>query len=106
MKLTDVSVAGEPIKQSIMVQRLEINFSEETKEFLLKLSQAELKNSTRQIDCTEFMEWLLERVLDEEDWNLNAVSFGEIIARKLTKLGLLEVKNGYYYRYGEEEEND
>lgn len=41
MKLTDVSVEGEPIKQSIMVQRLEINFSEETKEFLLKLSQAE-----------------------------------------------------------------
>lgn len=43
MKLTDVSVAGEPIKQSIMVQRLEINFSEETKEFLLKALQAETK---------------------------------------------------------------
>ena len=31
----------EPIKQSIMVQRLEINFSEETKEFLLKALQSE-----------------------------------------------------------------
>lgn len=41
VKLTDVSVAGEPIKQSIMVQRLEINFSEETKEFLLKALQAQ-----------------------------------------------------------------
>ena len=32
---------GEPIKQGTLIQRLEIDFSEETKEFLLKALQAE-----------------------------------------------------------------
>lgn len=51
-------------------------------------------------DCTDFLLWLLEEIMDEENWELNAVAGGEIIARKLKKLGLLEVKNGYYVRTG------
>lgn len=54
--------------------------------------------TSRQTDCTEFIMWLVEVVLDDEDWELNAVSYGEVIARKLKKLGLLEVKDGYYIR--------
>ena len=49
-------------------------------------------------DCTEFLLWLVDVVLDDEDWALNAVAYGEIIARKLKKLGLLETKDGYYIR--------
>ena len=36
--------------------------------------------------------------MNEENWEMNAVADGEVIARKLTKLGLLEVKDGYYVR--------
>jgi hypothetical protein len=49
-------------------------------------------------DCTKFLLWLLEEIMDEENWEMNAVANGEIIARKLTNLGLLEVKDGYYVR--------
>ncbi len=48
------------------------------------------------VDCTEFIRWLTEIVMDDEMWELNAVGNGEIICRKLKKLGLLEVKDGYY----------
>lgn len=51
-----------------------------------------------QTDCTDFIKWILEEVLDEENWELNAVANGEIICRKLKKLDLLEVKDGYYVR--------
>lgn len=51
-----------------------------------------------QTDCTEFIMWLIEVILDDEDWELNAVGYGEIIARKMAKLGLLEVLDGYYIR--------
>lgn len=54
--------------------------------------------TSRQTDCTEFIEWLIEIILDDEDWELNAVGYGEIIARKMAKLGLLEVLDGYYIR--------
>lgn len=50
------------------------------------------------VDCSDFLLWLLEEIMDEENWELNAVALGEIIARKLKKLGLLEVKDGYYVR--------
>ena len=49
-------------------------------------------------DCTKFLLWLLEEIMDEENWEMNAVADGEIIARKLKNLGLLEVKDGYYVR--------
>lgn len=52
-----------------------------------------------QTDCTDFVNWLLDEIMDEEMWELNAVANGEIIARKLKKLGLLEVKDGYYIRH-------
>lgn len=51
------------------------------------------------VDCTDFIRWLTETVMDEENWELNAVAYGEVIARKLKKLGLLEVKDGYYIRH-------
>jgi len=56
--------------------------------------------TSRQTDCTEFIEWLTEAVLDDEDWELNAVAYGEIICRKLVKLGVLEVTEepSYYIR--------
>ena len=49
-------------------------------------------------DCTDFLCWLLEEIMDEENWELNAEADGEIIARKLKKLGLLDSKDGYYIR--------
>ena len=69
MRLIDAdALKGEPIKQSIMVQRLEINFSEETKEFLLKALQTEsvvrckeCKNAGRKMGthyhCEQQMSW-------------------------------------------------
>ena len=54
--------------------------------------------SAEAVDCTDFVLWLLDEIMDEENWELNAVADGEIIARKLKKLGLLEVKDGYYIR--------
>lgn len=54
--------------------------------------------SAETVDCTDFVLWLLDEIMDEENWELNAVANGEIIARKLKKLGLLKVKDGYYVR--------
>ena len=48
------------------------------------------------VDCTEFLEWLKAEVLDEKNWELNAVANGEIICRKFRKLGWLDVEDGYY----------
>ncbi|MBQ1574503.1 MAG: hypothetical protein IIZ78_25560, partial [Clostridiales bacterium] len=31
------------------------------------------------VDCTDFVNWLTDAVMDEEDWELNAVAYGEII---------------------------
>lgn len=47
-------------------------------------------------DCTEFMEWIKAEVLDENNWELNAVAYGEIICRKLKKLGWIDVEDGFY----------
>ena len=60
-------------------------------------------------DCTDFVRWLMDEVMDEENWQLNAVANGEIICRKLKKLGLLDVVDGYYVKTqktGEWEEED
>ena len=48
------------------------------------------------VDCTKFMEWLKAEVLNEENWELNAVANGEIICRKFKKLGWLDVEDGFY----------
>ena len=45
--------------------------------------------------------WLCDEVMDEENWELNAVANGEVICRKLVKCGLLERKDGYY-RYAKQ----
>ena len=47
-------------------------------------------------DCTDFVNWLTEAVMDEENWELNAVAYGEIICRKLVKLGVLEATEKRY----------
>ena len=54
--------------------------------------------SAEAVDCSEFILWILDEIMDEENWECNAVANGEIIARKLKKLGVLEVKDGYYVR--------
>lgn len=54
------------------------------------------KQKNNMVDCSEFLLWLMDKVLDEEDWDLNSGAYGELICRRLEKLGLLEVKDGYY----------
>ena len=58
------------------------------------MKKSKLKNNM--VDCSKFLLWLLDKVLDEEDWDLNSGAYGELICRRLEKLGLLEVKDGYY----------
>jgi len=60
---------------------------------ILALPSAEPKTGR---DCTDFVRWLMDEVMDEENWQMNAVANGEIICRKLKKLGLLDVVDGYY----------
>ena len=71
MKLTDATataVIDEPIKQSIMVQRLEINFSEETKNFLLELSQAKSVTHGKCVARIEVdTEEIIRRIKEEYD---------------------------------------
>lgn len=64
-------------------------------EFEHQIPSAEVKT----VDCTDFIRWLTETVMDDGMWELNAVAYGEVIARKLTKLGVLKVKDGYYIRH-------
>lgn len=72
------------------------------KETELAHVEAKLENAEKKLDstkdCTKFLLWLLEEIMDEENWEMNAVADGEIIARKLKNLGLLEVEDGYYVR--------
>ena len=49
------------------------------------------------VDCTDFIHWIRDEVLDEENWELNAVANGEIICRKLKKLGAVFSEGGYYH---------
>ena len=60
----------------------------------------EALTSADAVDCTDFIEWLVDRVLDETIWEYNSVAYGEIICRKLEKLGVLEVTEepSYYIR--------
>ena len=69
---------------------------EEAEKLMIKPQEPNFIPQTK--DCTDFLCWLLEEIMDEENWEMNAVANGEIIARKLKKLGLLEVKDGYYVR--------
>ena len=49
-------------------------------------------------DCTDLVQWLLEATMDEEDWRESADANGQVICRKLKKLGVLDTKDGYYIR--------
>lgn len=50
-------------------------------------------------ETSTFIEWLLAEVIDEDNWELNAVALGEIICRKLTKMGFLTINDdGCYVR--------
>ena len=66
----------------------------------LENAEKRLQELPKYTNCTEFIEWLAEVVLNDEDWELNAVAYGEIICRKLVKLGVLEVTEepSYYIR--------
>ena len=61
------------------------------------IKDAPSADAVSRVDCTDFLYWLIDEVVDEENWELNAVADGEIICRKLKKLGLLESKGGYYH---------
>lgn len=55
------------------------------------------KTTLRKIKELEDMAiWLRDEVMDEDNWELNAVALGEVICRKLVKCGLLELKDGEY----------
>ena len=82
------SVSAEPSRLTIS--------KEEAEKLMIKPQEPNFIPQTK--DCTDFLCWLLEEIMDEENWEMNAVADGEIIARKLKKLGLLEVKDGYYIR--------
>jgi len=53
--------------------------------------------SAEPVDCTDFIRWIRDEVLDEENWEMNAVAKGEIIARKLKKLNAVFCVGGYYH---------
>ena len=75
---------------------------ESGKKVIEHLKQMPSADAVKRVDCSNFLLWLLEEIMDEDNWELNAVADGEIIARKLKKLGLLEVKDGYYHRIFDE----
>lgn len=55
------------------------------------------KSTIRKVGALEeFAFWLAEQILDEEMWELNASAYGEIIARKLEKCGILKCVEEHY----------
>lgn len=54
------------------------------------------QDESKNVDCTDFILWLAGVVIDEKDWWLNAMTYRIFIARRLKKLGLLELKDGHY----------
>lgn len=56
------------------------------------------KTTLRKVKELEDMAiWLRDEVMDEDNWELNAVANGEVICRKLVKCGLLELEDGEYH---------
>lgn len=56
------------------------------------------KSTLKKVGALEdFVFWLAEQVLDEEMWELNASAYGEIIARKLQKCGILKCVDEHYH---------
>lgn len=56
------------------------------------------KNLTKEVKAMEdILIWLAEEVLDDENWELNSYALGEVICRKLKKIGLTDVIDDYWY---------
>ena len=56
------------------------------------------KTTLRKVKELEDMAiWLRDEVMDEDNWELNAVALDEVICRKLVECGLLELKDGEYH---------
>lgn len=56
------------------------------------------KSTIKKVGMLEdFAFWIAEEILDEELWELNASGNAELIARKLTKCGILKCVDGYYH---------
>lgn len=56
------------------------------------------KSTIKKVGMLEdFAFWIAEQILDEEMWELNAVANGEVIARKLTKCGILKCVDEHYH---------
>ena len=92
-RLQGVCVANFVAEQ---LERLKDMTDEERWDFFIRF----FSPSADAVDCTDFIEWLVDRVLDETIWEYNSVAYGEIICRKLEKLGILEVTEepSYYIR--------
>lgn len=41
-------------------------------------------------DILSFLHWVANEVMDEENWDINCISFPEIACRKLNKLGIID----------------
>lgn len=83
----------------VLIFMLEEQYATEEIEQAIGMATEALSAEAETVDCTEFIRWLTETVMDDGMWELNAVAYGEVIARKLTKLGVLEVKDRYYIRH-------
>ena len=60
-------------------------------------SQIDSLPSAEPVDCTDFIRWIRDEVMDEENWEMNAIAVGEVICRKLRKLGAVFSVGGYYH---------
>ena len=86
----------EELAEDIARRMATIIENEQDMRVILKNASDDRPTEEWKINCTDFVDWLLEKVLDEEDWDMNYQAYGEIICRKLKKLGVVTVKDGYY----------
>lgn len=86
----------EELAEDIARRMATIIENEQDVRVILKNASDDRPTEEWKINCTDFVDWLLEKVLDEEDWDMNYQAYGEIICRKLKKLGVVTVKDGYY----------
>ena len=48
------------------------------------------------IKALKFAQWVANEVIDEDLWELNHGAFAEIACRKLEKLGIVKLNDGYW----------
>lgn len=51
-------------------------------------------------EINKFIDWLVDCVFNEDDWMEYADAYGELICRKLEKLGYIEYKDNVYIKKG------